>query len=229
MPLKDLLVFQRVSRQWSEVIAGSLVLQEKMFLRLQSTAPPETWFGVGIQEFDFFHPLPSGGSVRIDAGELSGFQRVKNSSATNTKLYMPTTLNPVLQMYYRLQPTLQRLARGKREAISIRVRPADLQERSSLWNMYISDPPCRNVELNLPVEPEGGSQIKSDEGLKVGDILVAAARFADEHCFGPHHESVYDVDFVTLSIDLLRDGEVKPVVPSKAEQATMFFSFERAL
>lgn len=229
MPLKDLFVFQRVSRQWSEVIAGSLVLQEKMFLRLQSTAPPETWFGVGIQEFDFFHPLPSGGSVRIDAGEPSGFQRVSNSSATYTKLYIPTTLNPGLQMYYPLQPTLQRLARGKREAISIRVRPADLQERSSLWNMYISDPPCRNVELNLPIEPEGGSQIKSDEGLKVGDILVAAARFADEHCFGPRHESVYDVDFVTLSIDLLRDGEVKPVVPSKAEQATMFFSFERAL
>jgi hypothetical protein len=71
--LKDLFVFQRVSRQWSEVIAGSSVLQEKMFLRLQSTAPPETWFGVGIQEFDFFHPLPSGGSVRIDAGEPSGF------------------------------------------------------------------------------------------------------------------------------------------------------------
>ena len=262
LPLKDLFVVQRVSRQWSGVISGSPVLQENMFLRLKSTAPKETWFGVGIPTISDlttwtgYHPLSSGRYVHVMTGDVIGFRRLENSSTTHKKLYMPTTLNPVLQMSHPLQSTLQHLSDGKREAVSFRIRSSALNKRSSLWNMYISDPPCRKVRLKLPVEPKGGSQIKSDEGLKVGDVVAAAARFQDEHCFGPDRgplwreireserdeitaslggplpnhsihnaQSVYDIEFVTLCIDLLRDGTLQPMIPSEAERATMVFSF----
>jgi hypothetical protein len=256
LPLKSLFVVQRVSRQWSGVISGSPVLQENMFLRLKSTAPKETWFSASTITFDHHHRLHSGGSVKVIQGDPTSFRRLENSSTTNKKLYMPTALNPVLQMSHPLQSTLQHLSDGKREAVSFRIRSSALNKRSSLWNMYISDPPCRKVRLKLPVEPKGGSQIKSDEGLKVGDVVAAAARFQDEHCFGPDRgplwreireserdeitaslggplpnhsihnaQSVYDIEFVTLCIDLLRDGTLQPMIPSEAERATMVFSF----
>jgi hypothetical protein len=169
------------------------------------------------------------------------------------KLYMPTTLNPVFQMSRPPQPTLQRLANCKREAVSIRVRPDALYERSSLWNMYVTNPPCQSARIKLPVEPKDGSRIKSDGGLTVGDILAAAARYEDENCFGRERycprrnerrvfpaslnaldgvltsstrrvESVYDVDFVTLCVDLPREDKIQPVLPSEAERATMVFN-----
>jgi hypothetical protein len=229
-----------------------------MFLRLPSASSKETWFGVGVRNSSYTHDIPSGGSIEVPSGDPTGFRRVKNSSTTYTKLYMPTTLNPVFQMSHPHQPTLQRLAHGQREAASIRVRRDDLHERSSLWKMYVTNPPCQSARIKLPVEPKGGSRIKSDGGLTVGDILGAAARAEDDHCFGPdsdptwrevpvyvswfsgqspvrrhwsNHsaESVYDSDFVTLCIDLLRDGKINPVIPSEAERATMVFSLKRAL
>jgi hypothetical protein len=243
LPLKDLFVLQRVSKQWSEVIAGSSVLQEKMFLRLKSTAPKEMWAGTGVSSFVYRYYLRSGGTKKVEPGDPTGFRRINDSSTKHTRLYMPITLNPVLQMSYPLQRTLQRLVGGKREAVSIRVHPAVLyDEHSSLWNMYISDPPCQKVRLKLPIERGSGTQIKADEGLKVGDILVVAARFGDEdyfrfddtgrvmelkrpNCSVAGGKSIYDIDSVTLCIDLLRDGAPHPVIPSEAERATMVFNY----
>lgn len=50
LPLKDLFVLQRVSKQWGKVNAASPQLQEKMFLRLQSKIPQETWVIYGTDE-----------------------------------------------------------------------------------------------------------------------------------------------------------------------------------
>jgi hypothetical protein len=253
LPLKDLFILQRVSKQWSKVIADSPRLQEHMFLRLPSATPKETWFGVGVRDSPYTHDIPSGGYLEVPAGDPIGFRRVKNSSTTYKKLYRPTTLNPVFQMSHPHHSTLKRLAHGQREAVSIRVRLDALYERSSLWKMYVTNSPCQSARIKLPVEPTGGSRIESDEGLTVGDILGAAVRAEDDHCFGPDQgpswraitvadtwyfdparrigyrsshsaESFYDVDFVTLCIDLLRDGGINPVIPSEAERATMVFS-----
>jgi hypothetical protein len=94
--------------------------------------------------------------------------------------------------------------------------------------MYISDPPCFKVRLRLPREPKGGSQVTSDTGITVGDILTAASRFEKElrHWLKEYRPrcgedlSVFGAESVTLRIDLLHNGKLQPVVPSDVERAT---------
>lgn len=161
------------------------------------------------------------------AGKLN-FRLVDTLLSEAKKLYTPTTLSPALQMLRPLLKTPQRVLYGSRERVSIRVRRAEVDKHSSLYNMHLSDPPCCMVRLRLPREPKGGSQITSDKGVTVGDILTAAPRFKKEygHWLKEDHPtriedlSVFSAESVTLRINLMHNGNPQLVVPSDAERAT---------
>jgi len=221
-----------------------------MFLRLRNTTPKETWFSVTGCSFGVLKMVLIGWPKRPQ-----DFRLVDESTATYDRLYMPTTLNPAFRMANSHQSVFQRVTHGEQEALSIRLPKAALRGHSSVLNMYISDPPCRKAMLQLLEVPEklsqiAWSQITSDKGLKVRDVVEAAARFEAEHCPGPDHdllwkrirkplsvfrwsddgesddgdhdtESVYDGDFITLGIDLPFDGRLQPVIPSEEERAVV--------
>jgi hypothetical protein len=93
LPLKDLFVLQRVSKQWGKVIAASPQLQEKMFLRLQSNIPQETWVIDNLGEPSISSRPLNGFGVR--AGRID-FRLVDTPSGEARGLYTPTTLSPAL-------------------------------------------------------------------------------------------------------------------------------------
>jgi hypothetical protein len=229
LPLKDLFVLQRVSKQWGKVIAASPQLQEKMFLRLQSKIPKETWVidSLGESPFDVF--MESHASFMLRTRKLE-FRLAKTPSSEAKRLYTPITLSPALQILRSCLKTPQRVL-GSRERASISVRRAELDEHSSLCEMYLSDPPCCKVRLSLLTEPAGeGSLIKSNKGVTVGDVLMAASRFEEEGSFeipggsldafvSEQCLSVYGAESVILCIEFLRNGKIQPVIPSNAERA----------
>jgi hypothetical protein len=229
LPFKELFVLQRVSKQWGTTIAASPQLQEKMFLRLRSNVPKETWFIDSLDEPSPFGRMEPHASYILRTREL-GFRLAKTPSSEAKRLYTPITLSPALQILRSCLKTPQRVL-GSRERASISVRRAELDEHSSLCEMYLSDPPCCKVRLSLLTEPAGeGSLIKSNKGVKVGDVLMAASRFEEEGSFEiPERSlaafaseqclSVYGAESVILCIEFLRNGKIQPVIPSDEERA----------
>lgn len=193
LPLRDLFVFQGVSKQWHTVIASSPGLQEKMFLRLQSATPDETWV---LDGYDYARAFGSASAFRQHLKSHGSpklrLARVDDGQTTNNSLLTPMTLNPVLRHFYHKVSAIQRVCLSWKEYVTICIRPAGLRRHSSLLDMHIFDPPCQVIAENVAIEFKKASPyfsssgnglgdgfcFESDTGLTIREILMRASESA---------------------------------------------------
>lgn len=168
LPSRELFILQRVSKQWRGVIAGSPVLQEKMFLRSQSATSKEIWLVNGYNDGTFAR---SGSSYlrHVARAGVPEFRRADGDKTAKKRIYIPTTLNSELRISNCarspdsgfLLPTaslvlptppladmtaIERVFLGYTDVVSICIRPTAFRRNCSLLNTYLSDPPCRVAE-----------------------------------------------------------------------------------
>lgn len=190
LPLQELFNLQRVSQQWRGVIAASPGLQEKMFLRLQSATPEDTW------TVDLYNPRAShkilSRTEREDAAAGSPkFRRVDGDQTEKQGHYIPTTLNPLMRISscgrtrrhgfliarslfdhptpYRnhLNPVLATMTAIERvfaswtDVVTVRIHPTAFRRNSSFLDMYLSNPPCRVAEGNIMVKFKGSRTLST--------------------------------------------------------------------
>jgi len=130
LPMKKIFTIQRVSKQWRDVIATSPSIEEKMFLRLKIT-PKETC-----------EPSALGWST-------NGLQRVRRPPPSLLTL---VSLNPELRpdpLCKNQRFGLTCAGHGRR--VMVQWGPTPIKRCHSLFDTYISDPPCKNAKLNLTV------------------------------------------------------------------------------
>jgi hypothetical protein len=172
LPMKKIFHIQQVSKQWRNVIATSPSIEEKMFLRLKTT-PKET----------------------CDPREVEWLNRVlQRHRRPVPSTFTLVSLNPELK--HDAVCTMRRCGltcarHGTR--VMVQWGPAPIKQCHSLFDTYISDPPCKRVEVSLAVrfnrksrsvqDSESEYPIKlwlsnitasSDSGLTFQDILRAA-------------------------------------------------------
>jgi len=204
-----------------------------MFLRLQNATPKETWIYTG--------PTPDSNNVLalFDGSSTNKMiRRIGKEPAKDNKLLIPVTLNPALKHESMDFSTVQRVLFTRGEIVTIRILPGDFHRQSSLWNVYISDPPCRFAEGKFVVKLTGylpagmHSQdrdevtflVKSDVGLTIGDALKAAytcscTKFMLDGSADPNGlASILQVGHITLYIRFLEDDKIRQVIPTEAER-----------
>lgn len=91
LPPKQIFGVQRVASLWRDVIARSLGIQEKLFLKLQHK-PAELWALLECAR----HAEFEGRKLRLE--KITSEFDVKSVSATDATLFMPVALNPFLQL-----------------------------------------------------------------------------------------------------------------------------------
>jgi hypothetical protein len=248
LPLRNLFVLQRVSKQWGAVIAAAPGLREKMFLRPQNTIPKETWIREGRDK------------KATDVAEPRRFRRVDGSEeishAIRRTSFAPVALNPVSHILRSEKPAVERVFTRRPEIVKIQLRPAALRKRSSLLSILISDPPCLVAEVGIVVHFEDRGRISvpmrtsvalhtrlsemvrhhvtSNAGLTIGDCLTAALEVGDDELYHEHLKALFDgivnsdgrmggyrVRDVVLYVTLPKDGKIQPLVPTETERAAV--------
>lgn len=270
-------MLQGISKSWRAVIAASPGLQERMFLRLQNATSKETWVLDG--------PNRSGLVGNIAAYrksvELTGVPKLRlfdGDRTTGAEFLIPLTLNPIFNLIDTIHnlarlpfstasrltgsaksPTFERVCLSGVDAVRICVPPVALRRQCSLWNVYLSDPPCRVATGKLNVKFQGsqpyrtstfmtpkiGFRAESDAGLTFGDILTAASRSTEINCCEfeggwvwkdmrtelkdmiddteqpSGWTSLYDVEHITIYIELPRVDGGRPAVVTDEDRAAV--------
>jgi len=171
LPPRTLFGVQRVSRQWKDLIARSLPIQEKMFLRCKATAP-EVWM--------LINPRPTPDNLEwkfrtVSATEVESSSWRKDSGGIQ-RLFTPVTLNPWLDK--KIHPG-SHWNEGVYH-IDARLTPAaKFAYHNSLRHTYIIDPPLvhcmammtfiirgNNCHLLMEFEVVG-----SDKPLTLGNVM----------------------------------------------------------
>jgi hypothetical protein len=285
LPSSELFMLQSVSKQWRGVMSSSPGLQERMFLRSQSSTAKETWTLDGYNRSVPFRKISAYQRYTERAG-VPKFRRVHDDKAGNGIFLSPLTLNPILHLADFVQipdsgsvikkanspftmsrpckgifadlAAVQRICCASADAASTRVRPVALRRQCSLWNVYLSDPPCRVARVKIVVKYQGpqpyrlpapdswaGFHVKSDAGITFGDILLAASstgmfnccefddgyvwkdlrtemkEMIDDAAAPSGWMSMDEVEEVTLHIQLVQDGKVRPVVVTEEDRAAV--------
>jgi hypothetical protein len=172
LPMKKIFTIQRVSKQWRAVIATSPSIEEKMFLRLKIT-PKETC-----------EPSALGWSHN----GLWRLQRPPPSLLTLVSLNPELRPNPICK-----NQRFGLTCAGHGRRVMVQWGPTPIKQCHSLFDTYISDPPCKNAEFNLTVRfkkaacnaSDSGAEYpiklwvsyitaNSDSGLTFQDVLLAA-------------------------------------------------------
>lgn len=195
LPPKTLFGVQRVSKQFQAIIATSIPIQEKMFLRLRNKSHlnwqlkyKDTESGLA-QEF-------------VESVDPSADQDTRTT----------TELNPFLQLSYTYIPCATRARLGVSEYANLALaRPISLnmleRKTPSILNTYISDPPPHGhitVSYNYQF-PRGFIAVHQEMlGLQdgdgtIGDTIRSALNGDGEAMFGPHlSETELGPDWVEL-------------------------------
>lgn len=170
---RQLFSFQRVSRQWRGVIAGSPELQEKMFLR-QSATPKESWILDGYTKYGFVRDIDAY-RMHVEHLGVPKFRRIDGSKhrfMIPPILTIPLNLNPIMRLVdcvpiaenrYVLHwrdplsgvasmPAVARVCIAWKDTVSICVSPSAICGHSSLLDVCISDHPCRIAECVVLVK-----------------------------------------------------------------------------
>jgi hypothetical protein len=282
LPSSELFMLQSVSKQWRGVISYSPGLQERMFLRPQSSTAKETWT---MEDYTRFGPVGIISSYKSYLGRdgVPMFRRLNSGDTRKHGLVIPLTLNPILRLLgiprrygeftspWHLPPrsglpdeSAVHRVYVDADWVSIRIRPAALSRHCSLRSVYLSDPPCRVAQVKLLVVFQGympypmqttygmhsqtsqaGFRVESDAGLTIGEIFKAASeraklsscKFDDGHVWKDLRTElkdmideteqprswtgIYDVGHITLYIQLVRDGNDRPVVVTEEDRAAV--------
>jgi hypothetical protein len=162
LPMRKIFTVQCTSKQWKAVIATSPGLQEKMFLRLKTT-PKRT-----------FEPCAVGWCRDV-------LERPTPASVTLV------TLNPEFRYAYDYSPRrFGTICVGHGVKINLEWGPAPIRYHSNLLDTYVSDPPCKKVDVGLRVNfRDRATKFPTDvwvdciatnleKGLTIGDTLRAA-------------------------------------------------------
>ena len=194
LDLRTLFGVQRVCHQWKNVIATSLPIQEKMFLRLRNDLS-ETWMMIDSNSVpcDLFS-IPDSGVK---------FRRVSTAEAESgvwqdhrvEHLFKPVALNPML---YREDSLISDLEQGVGHAFSVTV-PEKYSPHASYRDTYLTDPPCRDCRMDLSYEKSrsapGGyhyrgswATVRSNKPLTLGDLIDGALDSRDMY-MGDHRNT----------------------------------------
>jgi hypothetical protein len=172
LPMKDLFIHQRVSRQF-QAATKSPGCQKKMFLAPSNT-PRESWKLVQSEK------KRGRGSTRWSV------ECVDPGSDDDPETTTPVTLNPILKVAWPGRHANASCAERKRsrsqetERVRSRAREQAAGRHSSLFATYISDPPCKLLTISTVVLPRvrdsssklfwGDVKLRSETGLKLGDL-----------------------------------------------------------
>lgn len=158
LPMRKIFTVQSVSKQWRNVIANSPSIEEKIFLRIKTT-PKETC------------------DPRLMGWAYWALQRVGRPVPTTFTL---VSLNPELR--YDAACAMRRYGltcvhHGTR--VKVRWGPAPIKQCHSLFDTYISDPPCRRAEVCLTVrfkkEVHGVSDSAPEYPIKIWVSNITAS------------------------------------------------------
>lgn len=152
LPPKSLFGVQRVSKQFQAIIATSVPIQEKMFLRLRNT-PEQGWVR---QE-----------KMTADGKELYFVEGTDPSS--QQALRIPTQLNPFLRLRDKSWHCVKRTTESAILDVENPITLATLDHRApSILKTYISDPPSDSVEVFLDYQlPQG--EIETSRMMRHGE------------------------------------------------------------
>jgi hypothetical protein len=170
LPAKNIFGVRRVSRLWNDIIAASIRLQEKMFLRLDNK-PQEMWtvdeeHKIGANNFEKQY-------CHLNNTAMT-FRRINDRPAWPRSVISPIALNPMLRrMYTNLPNVLRGLMRGPSEAATFTSWVDFLQHgKSDFWNTHLTGPPCLGASVVCLTLCFGRGW--SDSGLTMRDVLKFA-------------------------------------------------------
>ena len=172
LPMRKIFTVQQVSKQWRDIIATSPSIEEKMYLRLKTT-PKETC------------------DPRLMGWPYRALQRLGRPVPSTFTL---VSLNPELRHDEACTMRCFGLTCARHGTrVMVRWGPSPIKQCHSLFDTYISDPPCMRAEVCLTVRfkkevngvsdsaPEypikiwvSGITASSESGLTFQDVLRAA-------------------------------------------------------
>ncbi|KAK5746866.1 hypothetical protein LTR17_000496 [Elasticomyces elasticus] len=153
-PIKAVFVAQRVCTQFRDIVAGSLQLQQKLFLWLPTLQSTERWTVVAADGPIYYPTLRV---VRLDSTEALP-PNVTVNTRKQSCLYKPaTTLNPQFEAkHVRDNPAVMQhfAARTPYNAEHIGLqeptaRSTALTNSGSWRKMYFTDRPCNKARLRI--------------------------------------------------------------------------------
>ena len=158
LPPKTLFGVQRVSKQFQAIIATSIPIQEKMFLRVRNK-PQRSW------QLKW---------EKRASGLTDYFVESANPSLVQD-MRAPTELNPFLELWYPHMPCTERAGMSIGVEVKLTLaRPVSLNKISnntpSILNTYISDPP-----------PPGNMTVNYAYCFPRGSLLVYRGMQAHEY------------------------------------------------
>jgi len=191
LPNRKIFIIQRVCRRWRDVIAGSPDIQQKLFLQLRGQAS-EIWVSTN-RRVSLDNPNASNFDIRSVEKKLrtispTELQSELNAQAwgpvnrTELQLFTPVTLNPLLRCPALVRRHVEEDNFEDSAVFSTREDLAHLANNGSvIRSMFITDPPCREVELTLiynarPCRPRlyvvgCCARVDFDKPLRIGDVI----------------------------------------------------------
>jgi hypothetical protein len=178
---QQLFSVQRVSRTWKSVIADSLAIQQKLFLRLHDK-PKETWMLFSLR-------------TNVNDVRLEKFSPTKPEDLYWTSLgkkFSPVMVNPFLQATRWSGPSCVRLG-------------YTIPTKSSLLDTYVSDPPCDTAWILATFYPSrSGSRIHaSGLGSRIPDYLLCAYRMRSTKNLTIRRAIARPVDSTTVDAEIV--------------------------
>jgi hypothetical protein len=172
LPANNIFTVQRVSKHWKAAIASSPSIQRKLFLR-STSKKPETWLDTSVKADKTKH--------RRIAASLIPFLRNRHRC-----VYLPVVLTPLVE--------IGRCNTANRAIIYFDTRTSAValnDQHISLWDTLVCDPPCHRAEVSVRIWIadeysaarnrskmkylwEADLNVRSDTGLKMGDLVKAA-------------------------------------------------------
>ncbi|KAI7541851.1 hypothetical protein KC331_g8320 [Hortaea werneckii] len=174
LPPRKIFVIQRVCKQFRDIVASSIKLQQRLFLRSDGTEAQE-WRVAAKDDAEF-----------PNSDWLTTFRYVKSTYIARTDENLGVAFKPVRLGHALKRPDLTSEPKASRAFYSTTQlvefhREIDYFGESSLAKTYLTHPPVQQAMLHLTLSFKSDSRIyysgrlevsKSD-GLKIADVLHA--------------------------------------------------------
>lgn len=170
LPFRNIFVTQSVCRKFNDVISGSTLLQQRMFLR--SCVPVESWTLRYLT-------TPPGFSI-YDGDHISEVEFVPTADKTTNiiKTLKPVTLCPLAEVCDGNVPAAYGL-QDLHEECTLNLK--DLQDCPGSWRrMLLTDPPRKRAKLRGTLHLKDPSRLHklfedvfNPNGIRLGDVVDA--------------------------------------------------------